>query len=170
MASVPGRLEPVGAGQDFSVLVDYAHTEDSLRNVIGCLKPLAGRTGGRMILVFGCGGDRDRGKRPKMGKAAEDLADFFILTSDNPRSEEPLAIIKEIEGGLTNHSKYLIEPDRYAAIKIAIGMARKDDVVVIAGKGHEGYQVCGGQSKPFDDRRVAREILAARANALPKGD
>ena len=156
MTAVPGRLEPVDAGQDFSVLVDYAHTEDSLRNVLTALRPL---TPGKLICVFGCGGDRDRAKRPRMGAAADELADFFILTSDNPRTEDPLAIIKEVEGGVTNSSKYVTEPDRYAAIKLALSMARKDDTVLVAGKGHEPYQIVGAETRPFDDRAAAREIL-----------
>jgi UDP-N-acetylmuramoyl-L-alanyl-D-glutamate--2,6-diaminopimelate ligase len=162
LPAVPGRLEPVDAGQPFAVVVDYAHTEDSLRNVLACVRPMAQAAGGRVLLVFGCGGDRDRGKRPKMGTAAEELADFFILTSDNPRRENPLTIIKEIEAGLTNHSKYLIEPDRAAAIRIAVRMAQRGDIVVIAGKGHETYQICGEQVRAFDDRLVARDILGER--------
>ncbi len=159
LASVPGRLEPVNAGQPYTVVVDYAHTEDSLRNVMTCLRPIAESASGRLIVVFGCGGDRDKGKRPKMGKVAEELSDFFILTSDNPRGEQPLAVIKDIEAGLTNHSKYLIEPERAAAIKIALRMAQKGDVVLIAGKGHEPYQIVGDQVRPFDDRLIAREII-----------
>jgi UDP-N-acetylmuramoyl-L-alanyl-D-glutamate--2,6-diaminopimelate ligase len=160
LAAVPGRLEAVDAGQPFLVLVDYAHTEESLRNVLNSLRRLRGGGGGRMIVVFGCGGDRDRGKRPLMGRAVEDLSDFFIVTSDNPRTEDPLAIIREIEGGIENHSRYLVEPDRRSAIKIALGMARRDDMVLIAGKGHETCQIVGRETKPFDDRAVAREILA----------
>lgn len=159
LAAVPGRLEPVDAGQPFTVAVDYAHTEDSLRNVLTCLRPIADAQNGRLIVVFGCGGDRDKGKRPKMGTAAEELSDFFILTSDNPRSEQPLAIIKDIEAGIENQSKYLVEPDRLSAIKIAVRMAQAGDVVVIAGKGHEPYQIVGDQVRPFDDRLAAREII-----------
>jgi UDP-N-acetylmuramoyl-L-alanyl-D-glutamate--2,6-diaminopimelate ligase len=159
LAAVPGRLESVDAGQPFLVLVDYAHTEESLRNVLGSLRRLRSGGGGRILAVFGCGGDRDRGKRPLMGRAVEDLSDFFIVTSDNPRTEDPLAIIREVEAGIENHSRYLVEPDRRAAIKIALGMARRDDIVLIAGKGHETYQIVGRETKPFDDRAVAREIL-----------
>jgi UDP-N-acetylmuramoyl-L-alanyl-D-glutamate--2,6-diaminopimelate ligase len=159
MGAVPGRLEAVEAGQPFPVLVDYAHTEDSLRNVLSALRRLRGEKGGRILLVFGCGGDRDRGTRPLMGRAAEELSDFFILTSDNPRTEDPAAIIREIEGGVTNPSKYLVEPDRQAAIRIALGMARQGDAVLIAGKGHEPYQIVGDTVRPFDDRQVAMEIL-----------
>jgi len=159
LGAVPGRLEAVDAGQPFQVLVDYAHTEESLRNVLGSLRRLRGGGAGRVIVVFGCGGDRDRGKRPLMGHAVEDLSDFFIVTSDNPRTEEPLAIIREIEAGIENHSRYLVEPDRRAAIKIALGMARGEDIVLIAGKGHETTQTVGRETHPFDDRAVAREIL-----------
>ncbi|HEU4335467.1 MAG TPA: UDP-N-acetylmuramoyl-L-alanyl-D-glutamate--2,6-diaminopimelate ligase [Candidatus Eisenbacteria bacterium] len=159
LAAVPGRLEAVDAGQPFLVLVDYAHTEESLRNVLGSLRRLRAGGGGRILVVFGCGGDRDRGKRPLMGRAVEDLSDFFIVTSDNPRTEDPLAIIREVEAGIENHSRYLVEPDRRAAIKIALGMARRDDLVLIAGKGHENYQIVGRETKAFDDRTVAREIL-----------
>ncbi len=159
LAAVPGRLESVDAGQPFLVLVDYAHTEESLRNVLGSLRRLRAGGGGRILVVFGCGGDRDRGKRPLMGRAVEDLSDFFIVTSDNPRTEDPLAIIREVESGIENHSRYLAEPDRRAAIKIALGMARRDDIVLIAGKGHETYQIVGRETKEFDDRVVAREIL-----------
>jgi UDP-N-acetylmuramoyl-L-alanyl-D-glutamate--2,6-diaminopimelate ligase len=166
LAAVPGRLEAVDAGQPFLVLVDYAHTEESLRNVLGSLRRLRGGGGGRILVVFGCGGDRDRGKRPLMGRAVEDLSDFFIVTSDNPRTEDPLAIIREIEGGIENHSRYLVEPDRRAAIKIALGMARRDDLVLIAGKGHENYQIIGRESKTFDDREVAKEIL--KESSRPK--
>ncbi len=156
LAAVPGRLEPVDAGQDFAVLVDYAHTDDALRNVLRCLRPLAR---GRLIVVFGCGGDRDRGKRPKMGRVVAELADQAVLTSDNPRSENPMAILSEIAAGVSDKSKYLIEPDRRGAVKLALTLARKDDLVLIAGKGHENYQILGDRRIGFDDRLVAREIL-----------
>lgn len=159
LVAVPGRLEPVDAGQDFAVFVDYAHTEDSLRNVLQALRPLVR---GRLIAVFGCGGDRDRGKRPAMGKAASELADQTVVTSDNPRSENPLDIIKEIVGGMTTR-RYLIEPDRRSAIKMALSLARKDDAVLIAGKGHETYQIFRDQTRTFDDRQVAREVLGELA-------
>ncbi len=162
MAAVPGRLEPVDAGQDFAVFVDYAHTEESLRSVLAALRPL---TPGKLIVVFGCGGDRDRAKRPRMGAAADELSDFFIVTSDNPRGEDPLAIVREIESGAANTSKYVTEPDRAGAIRLALSMARKDDTVLIAGKGHETYQIVGDETRPFDDRAVAREILAAAVKA-----
>ncbi len=165
LASVPGRLEPVDCGQDFAVLVDYAHTDDALRNVMQCLRPLVR---GRLILVFGCGGDRDRGKRPRMGRVAAELADQVVLTSDNPRSEGPLDIIREVEGGIEDRSRCLIEPDRRGAIKLAVSLARKDDAVLIAGKGHETYQILRDQTRPFDDRLVAREVLSELARNLEK--
>jgi UDP-N-acetylmuramoyl-L-alanyl-D-glutamate--2,6-diaminopimelate ligase len=159
LEAVPGRLEPVDAGQDFAVMVDYAHTEDALRNVLTCLRPL---TKGRLICVFGCGGDRDRGKRPKMGRAAEELADVVVLTSDNPRSEDPEAILAEIRGGLTAPERALTLLDRREAIRRAVGLAAAGDIVLIAGKGHEAYQIFGDQKVPFDDRDVAREALQSR--------
>jgi UDP-N-acetylmuramoyl-L-alanyl-D-glutamate--2,6-diaminopimelate ligase len=158
LAGVPGRLEPVEAGQPFTVLVDYAHTPDSLENVLRAARQLAG--GARVILVFGCGGDRDRGKRPRMGEAATRLADSTVITSDNPRSEDPLAIISEIEpGAARGGGAYRIEPDRRAAIATALAEAGPGDVVVIAGKGHETGQQFAARSMPFDDRVVAREEL-----------
>jgi UDP-N-acetylmuramoyl-L-alanyl-D-glutamate--2,6-diaminopimelate ligase len=159
-AIVPGRLEGVEGGQDFPVLVDYAHTDDALRNVLTCLRPLVR---GRLFVVFGCGGDRDRGKRPKMGRVATELADRVVLTSDNPRSESPIAILSDIAAGIEDKSKYLIEPDRRSAIKLAVSMAQKDDVVLIAGKGHENYQIFRERKENFDDRQVAREVLSELA-------
>lgn len=158
LVAVPGRLEPVDAGQDFAVLVDYAHTDDALRNVLGCLRPLVR---GRLIVVFGCGGDRDRGKRPKMGRVAAELADQVILTSDNPRSESPTAILSDILAGVPERErrKVLLEPDRRDAIKMAVSLARKDDAVLIAGKGHETVQIFRDRTAGFDDRLVAREVL-----------
>jgi UDP-N-acetylmuramoyl-L-alanyl-D-glutamate--2,6-diaminopimelate ligase len=158
---VPGRVEPVEEGQDFLVVVDYAHTPDSIHSVLQAARPLAS---GRLIVVFGCGGDRDRAKRPLMGAAATAAADFSVLTSDNPRSEDPLAIIADIEPGARGGGgDYVVEPDRRAAIALAIGTARGGDVVVIAGKGHEPYQELADGTVPFDDREVAREALAGRA-------
>jgi len=153
---VPGRLEVVDEGQEFCVLVDYAHTDDALRNVLECLRPLAP---GRILLVFGCGGDRDRSKRPAMGRVAEERADLAIVTSDNPRSESPLDIIRDIERGIQNKARYLIEPDRRSAIKLALSLARRGDTVLIAGKGHENQQIFRDGTRPFDDREVARELL-----------
>jgi UDP-N-acetylmuramoyl-L-alanyl-D-glutamate--2,6-diaminopimelate ligase len=150
---VPGRFEAVEEGQPFTVLVDYAHTPDSLENVLRSAREVAAN---QLICVFGCGGDRDRGKRPVMGRLAKELADVAIVTSDNPRSEDPLAIIDDIvagSGGLE------IEPDRRAAITQAIELAGPGDVVVIAGKGHEQGQEAAGRTLPFDDREVAREAL-----------
>jgi UDP-N-acetylmuramoyl-L-alanyl-D-glutamate--2,6-diaminopimelate ligase len=152
---VPGRFESVDEGQPFRVIVDYSHTPDSLENVLGAAREL---TQHRVICVFGCGGDRDRGKRPVMGRIASELADVPIVTSDNPRSEEPQAIIAEILTGVTGEVE--VEPDRRAAIEQAIGIAGAGDVVVIAGKGHEqGQEFAGGKKIPFDDREVAREAL-----------
>lgn len=162
--SVPGRLESVDVGQDFNVFVDYAHTDDALENVLSSLRPLCRE---RLIVVFGCGGDRDRGKRSKMGSVADQLADSIVLTSDNPRTEEPLEIIREITSGVKSMN-YLIEPDRRSAIRLAASMARKGDVVLVAGKGHESVQVFGTEARPFDDRRVTREVLAGLVRKLRK--
>jgi len=178
----PGRLEAVRAKAGVTVLVDYAHKPDSLEAV---LKTLAGLRTGRVICVFGCGGDRDRGKRPIMGEIAGRLADLPVLTSDNPRSEDPLAIIAEVEEGLiaagrerieyrdassekvaekfragSVKSAYVVEPDRRSAIRAALKIAAAGDAVLIAGKGHEDYQLVGGRVLPFDDRAVVREIAA----------
>jgi UDP-N-acetylmuramoyl-L-alanyl-D-glutamate--2,6-diaminopimelate ligase len=159
LPGVPGRLEPVEAGQAFSVLVDYAHTPDSLENVLRATRRLAGDRS--LIVVFGCGGDRDRGKRPLMGEAATRLADRTFVTSDNPRSEDPLAIIAEIEpGAARGGGSYAVEPDRRRAIAMALAEAKPGDVVVIAGKGHETGQQFADRTVPFDDRVVAREELA----------
>ena len=152
----PGRFESVECGQDFGVVVDYAHTPDELENV---LKTARNLTSGRLIVVFGCGGDRDRGKRPIMGGIGADLADVAVVTSDNPRSEDPDAIIREVLAGIpaAKMSKVTVEPDRRAAIEAAIRMARTGDLVVIAGKGHEDYQILRDRTIHFDDREVARE-------------
>jgi UDP-N-acetylmuramoyl-L-alanyl-D-glutamate--2,6-diaminopimelate ligase len=159
LSGVPGRLEAVDVGQPFTVVVDYAHTPDSLENV---LRATRGVTGGRLIVVFGCGGDRDRGKRPQMGRIATSLADLTFVTSDNPRSEDPLAIIAEIErGAREGGGAFEIEPDRRVAIRAAVTAARAGDLVVIAGKGHETGQKFADRVLPFDDRVVAREELAA---------
>ncbi|HVM11426.1 MAG TPA: UDP-N-acetylmuramoyl-L-alanyl-D-glutamate--2,6-diaminopimelate ligase [Actinomycetota bacterium] len=154
---VPGRLEPVRVGQPFQVLVDYAHTPDSVENVLRAARRL---TQGRVIVVLGCGGDRDRSKRPLMGRAATSLADLSVITSDNPRSEDPASIIAEIEpGAREGGGRYLLEVDRRAAIRLALGEARSGDVVVIAGKGHETGQEFADRTIPFDDRVVAAEEL-----------
>ncbi len=154
---VPGRLEPVEAGQSYAILVDYAHTEDALRRLLAAVRELTDKT---IILVFGCGGDRDKGKRFPMGLVAGRMADIPIATSDNPRSEDPEAILAEVERGLaaSGATKYLKIADRREAIRTAIGLANSGVVVVIAGKGHETTQVIGGQVLPFDDRLVAAEL------------
>ena len=154
LRGVPGRFEAVDEGQPFAVLVDYAHTPDSLENVLRTARDLAQN---RVICVFGCGGDRDRGKRPLMGRIATDLADLAIVTSDNPRSEEPEAIIAEILEGTGSEAE--VEPDRREAIARAVAEAGEGDVVVIAGKGHEQGQQFADRTIPFDDREVAREAL-----------
>jgi UDP-N-acetylmuramoyl-L-alanyl-D-glutamate--2,6-diaminopimelate ligase len=162
---VPGRFEPVDAGQDFAVLVDYAHTPDSLENVLRAAREL---TGGRVICVFGAGGDRDRGKRPLMGEIAARLADLVIVTSDNPRSEAPDAIIGEIMAGARSgeHAHVHAVEDRRAAIAEAVAGGRAGDVLVIAGKGHEqGQELAGGRKLPFDDVAVAREALELRTGS-----
>ncbi len=153
----PGRFEPIDEGQPFAVLVDYAHTPDSLENVLREARRL---TEGRVISVFGAGGDRDRGKRPKMGRVGAELSDLAIVTSDNPRSEEPGAIVAEILAGIEGRGGVEVEPDRRAAIALALARARAGDTVVIAGKGHEqGQELESGRKLPFDDREVAREEL-----------
>jgi UDP-N-acetylmuramoyl-L-alanyl-D-glutamate--2,6-diaminopimelate ligase len=159
---VPGRFERVEAGQSFLVVVDYAHTPDALQRVLETARRL---TPGRLGVVFGAGGDRDRGKRPLMGGIAARLADRVWLTSDNPRSEDPAAIIEEIAVGVTSPPSggYARHPDRREAIHQALGWARAGDTVLLAGKGHETYQIIGGQVLPFDDRLVAREFLAGHA-------
>ena len=154
LRGVPGRFEAVDEGQPFAVLVDYAHTPDSLENVLRTARDFAQN---RLICVFGCGGDRDRGKRPLMGRIASELADLAIVTSDNPRSEEPDAIIGEIVAGASGEVE--VEPERGEAIARAIGTAGEGDVVVIAGKGHEQGQEFADRTLPFDDRDVAREAL-----------
>jgi UDP-N-acetylmuramoyl-L-alanyl-D-glutamate--2,6-diaminopimelate ligase len=157
LAGVPGRLEPVDAGQPFNVLVDYAHSPDSLENV---LRSVRNMTAGRVIVVFGCGGDRDPGKRPLMGETATRLADLSVVTSDNPRSEDPEAIIAQIEpGAREGGGAFLLQPDRRAAIRLAIAEARSGDVVLIAGKGHETGQEFRDRTVAFDDREVAAEEL-----------
>jgi UDP-N-acetylmuramoyl-L-alanyl-D-glutamate--2,6-diaminopimelate ligase len=153
---VPGRLEAIEEGQGFLVVVDYAHTPDSLENVLTAVRPL----GSRVIVTFGCGGDRDRAKRPMMGEVATRLADLTVITSDNPRSEDPVAIIAEIEpGARAGGGRYTVEPDRTVAIRLALAEARPGDVVVIAGKGHETGQEFADHTIPFDDRVVATDAL-----------
>jgi UDP-N-acetylmuramoyl-L-alanyl-D-glutamate--2,6-diaminopimelate ligase len=157
---VPGRFQSVDAGQPFTVIVDYAHTDDALRNLIALARQTTAKQATRVITVFGCGGDRDRTKRPKMGLAAGQGSDFVVATSDNPRSEDPMAILAEIEPGLkTTGVRYTIEPDRAAAITLALHDAKPGDVVLIAGKGHEKEQILAGRTIPFDDAEVALQSL-----------
>jgi UDP-N-acetylmuramoyl-L-alanyl-D-glutamate--2,6-diaminopimelate ligase len=162
LACVPGRFERVDCGQPFTVVVDYAHTDDALRNLTALARELVSGAGGkgRVLTVFGCGGDRDRKKRPLMGEAAGRGSDFVVLTSDNPRSEDPLAIINDAVVGLQKTGvKYTVEADRRKAIALAIDEARPTDIVLLAGKGHEKVQVTRQGSAPFDDVEVAREAL-----------
>jgi UDP-N-acetylmuramoyl-L-alanyl-D-glutamate--2,6-diaminopimelate ligase len=160
LSRVPGRFERVDCGQPFTVVVDYAHTDDALRNLTSLAREFVKASGGRVITVFGCGGDRDRSKRPLMGEAAGNGSDFVVLTSDNPRSEDPLAIINDALVGLQRSgAKYSIENDRRAAIHLAIGEARADDIVLIAGKGHEQVQITRIGTVPFDDTQIAAEAL-----------
>jgi UDP-N-acetylmuramoyl-L-alanyl-D-glutamate--2,6-diaminopimelate ligase len=164
LVNVPGRFERVEAGQPFTVVVDYAHTEDALFRL---LTAAAAVKTGRIITVFGCGGDRDRGKRPKMGRVSAVYSDVVVVTSDNPRTEAPEAIISEVVPGVqaglqeTGRGRYVVQVDRRAAIGEAVRMAQPGDLVLIAGKGHENYQVIGKNKYPFDDRVVAREAIEA---------
>jgi UDP-N-acetylmuramoyl-L-alanyl-D-glutamate--2,6-diaminopimelate ligase len=159
-SAVPGRFEAVDEGQPFAVLVDYAHKPGALRDALAAARDAA--AGGRVILVFGAGGDRDPTKRPEMGEVAARLADRVLLTSDNPRGEDPLSIIDAVRSGMPAGSECTVEPDRAAAIARAIGEAAAGDVVLIAGKGHEAVQIVGDRSTPFDDRVVARQALQIR--------
>jgi UDP-N-acetylmuramoyl-L-alanyl-D-glutamate--2,6-diaminopimelate ligase len=182
LAFVPGRFQTVDVGQAFAVVVDYAHTDDALRNLTALAREFvdhpstqqrhAGAAGiggkGRVITLFGCGGDRDRAKRPKMGRAAGEGSDFVVLTSDNPRSEDPEAIMADaLPGLLATGTKFVAEPDRARAIRLAIEAAHPGDIVLIAGKGHEKEQVLRDQTIPFDDGAVAaaaiRELMGVRA-------
>src|ERR1700752_2170213 len=164
LTHVPGRFERVDCGQPFTVVLDYAHTDDALRNLAALAREFVSRGGAtaRVVTVFGCGGDRDRAKRPLMGEAAGRGSDFVVLTSDNPRSEDPLAIMNDALVGLQKAgTKYVVEADRRKAIGLAIGEARPGDIVLLAGKGHEKVQVTREGSNPFDDAEVARETLRA---------
>jgi UDP-N-acetylmuramoyl-L-alanyl-D-glutamate--2,6-diaminopimelate ligase len=160
----PGRLQPVRAGQDFAVLVDYAHTDDALENVLTALRPL---TRGKLRVVFGCGGDRDRTKRPRMAGVAQRIADVIYVTSDNPRTENPQSIIDEILKGMSADSPkaVCVEPDRRRAIERALQDAEANDVVLLAGKGHENYQIIGTTKHHFDDVEEAEKVLRARVSA-----
>jgi UDP-N-acetylmuramoyl-L-alanyl-D-glutamate--2,6-diaminopimelate ligase len=167
VGNVPGRFERVEAGQPFTVVVDYAHTEDALVRLLSAAQALRP---GRIITVFGCGGDRDRTKRPKMGRAAVERSDVVVLTSDNPRTEDPQAILHEVEVGVKEalrqrpQVRYSLIADRRKAINAAVQEARPGEMVVIAGKGHEDYQIIGATKHHFDDREVAREaILSAKS-------
>ena len=156
---VSGRMEPVDLGQPFSVIVDYAHTPDGLERVLAASR--SARPSARLAVVFGCGGERDRGKRPLMGEVAGRLADLVVVTSDNPRGEDPVAIIDQVTSGVPEGANLVVEPDRRAAIRRALAWAAPGDVVVLAGKGHETVQQIGPDAIPFDDRVVAREEIEA---------
>jgi UDP-N-acetylmuramoyl-L-alanyl-D-glutamate--2,6-diaminopimelate ligase len=158
---VPGRFQLVDAGQPFTVIVDYAHTDDALRNLTALARQMTAASGARVITLFGCGGDRDRTKRPRMGQAAGEGSDFVVATSDNPRSEDPASILAEIEPGLqATGVAYTIEVDRAAAIRLALEAAKPGDVVLLAGKGHEKEQILADRTIPFDDAEEALSILA----------
>jgi UDP-N-acetylmuramoyl-L-alanyl-D-glutamate--2,6-diaminopimelate ligase len=160
ISAVPGRLEEIPTGQGFQVFVDYAHTEDALQNVLTTLREFASN---RLLVVFGCGGNRDAKKRPLMGGVVARLADYAILTSDNPRKENPSAIITQIRSGMQGANNYEVVEDRYEAIARALTLAEKGDVLLIAGKGHENYQEFANTVIPFDDRQVVRECLGIKA-------
>jgi len=155
LTTVPGRLEPIQQGQKFFVFVDYAHTEDALKNVLGSLRKVSTA---KIILVFGCGGDRDKTKRPLMGKVAGELADLSIITNDNPRSEDPQDIIAQIQKGFTRGENKIIA-DRKAAIEYALNIAQEGNIVLIAGKGHEDYQIFRDRTVPFDEREIVKDYL-----------
>jgi UDP-N-acetylmuramoyl-L-alanyl-D-glutamate--2,6-diaminopimelate ligase len=158
---VPGRFQSVDAGQPFTVIVDYAHTDDALRNLTALARQMTAQSHGRVLTIFGCGGDRDRTKRPKMGIAAGEGSDIVVATSDNPRSEDPIAILEEIRVGLdSTKTQYIVEPDRAAAIALVLRKAKPNDVVLIAGKGHEKEQILSTGAIPFDDAQVALSTLA----------
>jgi UDP-N-acetylmuramoyl-L-alanyl-D-glutamate--2,6-diaminopimelate ligase len=157
---VPGRFETVANELGITVVVDYAHTDDALRNLISLARELAGKSGGKVITLFGCGGDRDRTKRPRMGRAAGEGSDLVVLTSDNPRSEVPMAIIEEaLVGVRKTGTSCIVEEDRMGAIGIAIRAAKAGDIVLIAGKGHEKVQILKDRTLPFDDVAVAAGVL-----------
>ncbi|HUH61924.1 MAG TPA: UDP-N-acetylmuramoyl-L-alanyl-D-glutamate--2,6-diaminopimelate ligase [Terracidiphilus sp.] len=160
LKAAPGRFQSVDAGQPFTVIVDYAHTDDALRNLTALARQIAARRSGHVITLFGCGGDRDRTKRPKMGAAAGEGSDFVVATSDNPRSEDPLAILAEVEPALkATGVRYVVEPDRATAIRLALAAAKADDIVLIAGKGHEKEQILADRTIPFDDAEIALSVL-----------
>jgi UDP-N-acetylmuramoyl-L-alanyl-D-glutamate--2,6-diaminopimelate ligase len=164
---VPGRFQAVDAGQPFAVVVDYAHTDDALKNLIALAREFVSRDKGRVITLFGCGGDRDRTKRPVMGRVAGEGSDLVVVTSDNPRSEEPKVIIEEAIAGLVpTGTAWVSEPDRAKAIGIAIQTAKPGDIVLIAGKGHEKVQVLRDRTIPFDDVEIARWVLGHRGYSV----
>jgi UDP-N-acetylmuramoyl-L-alanyl-D-glutamate--2,6-diaminopimelate ligase len=163
-SGVAGRLERVETNRNFGLFVDYAHTDDGLENVLKSLRPF---TAGRLLLLFGCGGERDRGKRPRMAGVAEHYADFVMLTSDNPRNEDENEILKEIITGFgEGYNTYEVQSDRRKAIERIIAMAGKDDVVLLAGKGHEDYQVIGDKKVPFSDKEEAKRVLKVQKGAV----
>src|ERR1700761_3471990 len=165
LRSVPGRFERVEEGQPFMVVVDYAHTDDALRNVISVARGMKPK---RVITLFGCGGDRDRSKRPLMGMAAGELSDYVVLTSDNPRSEDPLAIMNDAMVGIgCFDTPYVAEPDRSTAIRLALSQAQPGDVVLLAGQGHETYQILRDGPIPFDDREIAQRVLRSIGYSRP---
>jgi UDP-N-acetylmuramoyl-L-alanyl-D-glutamate--2,6-diaminopimelate ligase len=162
LAGIPGRFQSVHGGQDFAVIVDYAHTDDALRNILAVARDFVQPGGGRVITLFGCGGDRDRSKRPLMGRAAGAASDVVVVTSDNPRSEDPERIVQDVLPGLReSKAKVVVEPDRERAIRIAIAEARRGDLVLLAGKGHEKTQVLRDRVVPCDDAGIALEVLRA---------
>jgi UDP-N-acetylmuramoyl-L-alanyl-D-glutamate--2,6-diaminopimelate ligase len=167
--AVAGRFEAVDVGQPFGVVVDYAHTPDGLERVLEAARDVT-RPPGRVLVVFGCGGDRDPSKRAPMGAVAARSADLVVITSDNPRSEDPDAIIAQVRRGVPSGTPHLVEPDRRAAIAAAFEASRPGDFVLIAGKGHETTQVVGDVERPFDDRRVAAELLGAPSGWLPPSE
>lgn len=166
--AVPGRMELVSEDEPFAVVVDYAHTPAGLGVALSSARELSATP--RVVCVFGAGGDRDQGKRPEMGAAASRWSDVVVLTSDNPRSEDPMAIIGQIRAGVGDGVDVVVEPDREQAIRLAVGMARPGDVVVVAGKGHESTQTVGDRVVPFDDRQVARQALAGRSRGTRPED
>jgi UDP-N-acetylmuramyl-tripeptide synthetase len=167
--AVPGRFEKVSVGQDFTVLVDYAHTSDALEQALIAAREILDKPSQKLISVFGCGGDRDRTKRPLMGRISAQLADLTVVTSDNPRTEEPGSILKEIVKGIpaglsrNGHQRVFVKEDRAKAIQLALSKAGTGDLVLIAGKGHENYQIIGDKKIHFDDREMARKLLKQMA-------
>ena len=157
MPHVPGRLQAVPLASGATAFVDYAHTDDALERVLRSLRDVL-TGGGRLVAVFGCGGDRDRSKRPRMGAAAARLADLLVLTSDNPRSEDPLAIIREIESGIPAGTPFLVEPDREKAIALGVEHVRSGDILLVAGKGHETYQETREGRRLFSDVGILRDF------------